>query len=101
MSTGFKPSRGKVAIKHIGNDCESENGGIIFTQEEHPTIGKAQVLSIGYPEVLNNGKPIKLSFAEGDYILYNKEQGWSDFSGIRLIKSSQVIAVIDKDTVIG
>ena len=98
--SGFKPSRGKIALRHIGNDCESETGGIIYTKREHAIYGKAQVLSIGHPEIVD-GKEIEVNFAVGDYVLYNHQEGWGEYSGIRLVKPSQIIAVIDEDTEIG
>jgi len=101
MSKGFKPSRGKVALRHIGNDCESQTGGIIYTKKENPVFGKAEVLSIGHPEISDNGKIKKIDFKVGDYVLYNIQEGWGEYSGIRLIRPSQVIAIIDKDTEIG
>ena len=98
--SGFRPSRGKIALRHFGNDCESETGGIIYTKREHAIYGKAQVLSIGHPEIVD-GKEIGVDFAVGDYVLYNHQEGWGEYSGIRLVKPSQIIAVIDEDTEIG
>ena len=96
--SGFRPSRGKIALMHIGNDDESEKGGIIYTKKEHPIFGKAQVLSIGQPEITSNGKVFGVDFEVGDFVMYNKQEGWGEYSGIRLVKPSQIIAVIDKDT---
>tara|TARA_Y100000310_G_scaffold344041_1_gene454744 strand:+ start:28633 stop:28938 length:306 start_codon:yes stop_codon:yes gene_type:complete len=101
MSKGFRPSRGKVALRHIGNDCESEKGGIVYTKNEHPIFGKAEVLSIGHSEITDNGKIKKVDFEVGDYVLYNKQEGWGEYSGVRLVKPSQIIAIIDKDIEIG
>ena len=98
--SGFRPSRGKIALMHIGNSDESEKGGIIYTKKEHPIFGKAQVLSIGHPEIVD-GKEIGVEFAVGDFVMYNKQEGWGEYSGIRLVKPSQIIAVIDENTEIG
>ena len=98
--SGFRPSRGKIALRHIG-EGETQSSGIIYTKKEHPVFGKAEVLSIGHPEITDNGKTKKVDFEVGDYVLYNKQEGWGEYSGIRLIKPSQVIAIIDKDTEIG
>jgi co-chaperonin GroES (HSP10) len=95
--SGFKPSRGKIALRHIGKDCESETGGIIYTKKEHAIFGKAQVLSIGHPEIVD-GKEVQVDFEVGDYVLYNHQEGWGEYSGVRLVKPSQIIAVIDEDT---
>ena len=100
MSRGFKPSRGKIAVRHIGQDCESETGGIIYTKKEHAMFGKAEVLSIGHPEIVD-GKEVQVDFAVGDYVMYNKQEGWGEYSGIRLIKPPQIVAVVDEDTEIG
>ncbi|HCT52378.1 MAG TPA: hypothetical protein DF712_07950 [Balneola sp.] len=101
MSKGFKPSRGKIALRHIGNSDESEKGGIIYTKKEHAIYGKAQVLSIGHPEITNNGRVCDVDFEVGDFVMYNKQEGWGEYSGVRLVKPSQIIAIIDEDTEIG
>ena len=98
--SGFRPSRGKIALRHIG-EGETQSSGIIYTKKEHPVFGKAEVLSIGHSEITDNGKIKKVDFEVGDYVLYNKQEGWGEYSGIRLIIPSQVIAIIDKDTEIG
>lgn len=100
MSKGFRPTRGKIALRHIGKDCESETGGIIYTQKEHAIFGKAQVLSIGQPEIVD-GKEVMVDFAVGDFVMYNTQEGWGEYSGVRLVKPSQIVAIIDKDTEIG
>jgi hypothetical protein len=33
--------------------------------------------------------------------MYNKQEGWGEYSGIRLIKPPQIVAVVDEDTEIG
>ena len=98
--SGFRPSRGKIALRHIGKDCESQTGGIIYTQHEHAIYGKAQVLSIGHPEIVD-GKEVEVDFAVGDFVMYNKQEGWGEYSGVRIVKPSQIIAVIGEDTEIG
>ena len=98
--SGFRPSRGKIALRHIGNDCESQTGGIIYTKREHAIYGKAQVLSIGHPEIVD-GKEVEVDLEVGDFVMYNKQEGWGEYSGIRLVRPSQIIAVIDEDTEIG
>jgi len=96
---GIKPSRGKVGIKHL--EEEEPTTGIIYTKKEHPIFGKGEILSIGHLEITDNGKLKKVDFEIGDFILYNKQEGWGEFAGIRFIKPSQVVAIIDKDTEIG
>ena len=59
------------------------------------------MLSIGHPEITDNGKVVEVDFEVGDYVLYSIREGWGEYSGVRLIKPSQVIAIIDKDTEIG
>jgi co-chaperonin GroES (HSP10) len=100
MSRGFKPSRGRVAIRHIAGDNTSPSG-IIYTTQENPHYSKGQVLSIGHPELLPNGTPIPVDFEVGDFIVYNKKEGWGEFSGVRIIVPDQVVAIIDEDTQIG
>jgi len=98
--SGFRPSRGKVAIRHITED-DNSSSGIIYTPQENTQYGKAEVLSIGHPEINDNGKPIETDFNVGDFIIYSKKEGWGEYSGIRLIQPLQVVAIISKDTKIG
>ena len=95
---GFKPSRGKIAIRNIGNDCESETGGIIYTKKENRVFGKAEILSIGHSEITDSGKVVKVDFEVGDYIIYDKTDGYGAYASVLLIRPHQVVAIIDKDT---
>ena len=96
---GIKPSRGKVAIRHL--EEKEPTTGIIYTKKEHPIFGKGEILSIGHPEITNNGKIKEIDFEVGDYVLYNKQEGWGEYSGVRFIKPEQIVAIVDKETEIG
>ena len=96
--SGFRPSRGKIAIQVIEKGCESKTGGIIYTQKENTVYGKAKVLSIGHPEISESGRIINAECEVGNYIIFDKKDGWGAYSGLLLIRYHQVVAIIDEDT---
>ena len=94
MSGKFYPTRGKAVVERIDNSGEKENEfGIIYTEKDNELYIKGKVLSVGHPEMSDNGNVIEPGFSEGDIVLYDRRQV-VDWSGFHIIPQNIVVGIV-------
>lgn len=99
MSQLFKATRGKIAIKRTSGKTD-KSGVIIYEQADHDKIKTGVVVSVGDPEILENGTEIACLVEVGDHIVYTLEQGFVSFGGFDMIQQKSVIGMCPEGTVI-
>ena len=90
----FIPNGDLIAIKKTPPKSET-SAGIICTQPENRFYAKGQVAAIGPGDVNVKGWVYPVEFKIGDYVIFDKRQGYSEFGGFVLVKAQSIIAQID------
>ena len=94
--SAFYPSRGKVAIERISKGGEQVNEhGIIYTEKDNDFYINGTVLSIGVPEVANNGIPHEPTFSIGDVVYYDRREVHT-IVGLDVVPVDAIMGVVDE-----
>jgi len=94
----FYPSKGKVAI--LVESPQNAEGEIIYEEKGNPKIGVGKVVSIGSPELHNNGNLVELQYKEGDRVLFEKDQ-YDSVYGYTIMHQFRIFAVAEEGVRIG
>tara|TARA_R100001015_G_C4584060_1_gene140186 strand:- start:387 stop:683 length:297 start_codon:yes stop_codon:yes gene_type:complete len=92
----FYPLRGKVAVRRSAQS-ESTTEGVIYTPKENVHYAKGQVVSVGHPLPLPNGKLIVPEYNDGDWVIYKRE-GVEHTMGFDIMNHDGIVAMIEEDT---
>lgn len=92
----FTPIGDLVAIKK--SQPQQPKNGLIYTPIENKVLGKGRVAAIGPGEVNQKGWVHPIDFKIGDYVVYDKRVGYTEFGGFLLIKAQAIVAQVEEDT---